>query len=201
MIIKIFVNPINYTIENLYQQDDNQYLMGVDKGAYHALKKGLNLDLVLGDFDSTTEEEYSFIQTHAKNIKTFKERKDETDSYLAIKEALLLNPKEIIVYGGMGGRLDHTYGNLLLLKQGDITFVTDKQKMYILSPGKYAIENPYQAISFFAIEDVKSLTLQNFSYELSDYDLVVDDPLCISNKGHGTVTFKDGLLLVIHSSD
>ena len=201
MIVKLFINPINYTLETLYKKDENEYLIGVDKGAYYALKKGLDLDLVLGDFDSTSEAEYAYIKKQAKQMKHFQERKDETDAYLAIKEALLLNPKEIIVYGGIGERLDHTYANILLLLQGDITFITDKQKMYILSPGSYKINNDYQAISFFALETTTKLTLKDFSYELTNHTLHVNDPLCISNKGSGTVSFKSGLLLVIQTSD
>ena len=51
------------------------------------------------------------------------------------------------------------------------------------------------------IEDVKQLTLQDFEYELSNYDLNIEDPLCVSNKGKGIISFTEGSLLVIHQKE
>ncbi|MFW6319470.1 MAG: thiamine diphosphokinase, partial [Bacillota bacterium] len=168
MIVKIFINPINYSIDTLYKKDDNEYLIGVDKGAYHALSSGLTLDYVIGDFDSIEQDELEYIKRHAKTIDKHPVKKDETDSFLAIREALKLNPEKIIVYGGIGNRLDHTYANIQLLKQGDIVFINDMTKMYVLSPGEHHIKNTYKYISFFALEDVKKLSLSNFEYPLTD---------------------------------
>jgi len=201
MRVKIFIGPINYAIDKLYEKEDNECLIAVDKGAYNALKKGLDLDLVLGDFDSVNEAEKAFIDEHAKKVETFKVRKDFTDSYLAIKEALKLDPDEVLVYGGMGGRLDHTYANILLLKLGPITFINETHVMYILDPGTYDIKNHHPYISFFALEDIKALSLKGFSFELDQYDLDIDDPLCVSNQGSGTVSFNEGLMLVIEARD
>lgn len=201
MIVKIFINPINYTLDTLYKKDDTEYLIGVDKGAFHALSYGLTLDRVIGDFDSIQKEEFDYIKRHAKTIDEHPIKKDETDSYLAIREALKLDPDEIIVYGGIGDRLDHTYANIQLLKQGDIVFVNDMTKMYVLSPGDYDINNTHKYISFFALEDVKKLSLTGFEYELNEYELDIDDPLAVSNKGQGKVSFEDGLLLVIHQNE
>ncbi len=201
MIVKIFINPINYTLERWYQKDEGEYLIGVDKGAYHALKNGLDLDLVLGDFDSVNEQEYAYIRKHAKKLDTFKARKDYTDSDLALQEAMKLNPQKVLVYGGVGRRLDHTYGNILFLQKGPIEFITDHQKMQALNPGTHQIDNPFDYISFFAIDDVKALSLKGFSFELENYDLSVGDPLCISNQGSGEVSFEEGCLLVIAAND
>ncbi len=201
MIVKIFINPINYTLKRWYKKEEDEYLIGVDKGAYHALKNGLDLDLVLGDFDSVSEEEYAYIKKHAKQLETFKERKDYTDSDLALQEALKKDPEKIVVYGGVGRRLDHTYGNILFLKRGPIEFVTDHQWMKVFKPGVHHIDNPFDYVSFFALETVKNLTLKGFSFELEGYYLTPDDPLCISNQGSGAVSFDEGLLLAIAADD
>ncbi|MFO7930083.1 MAG: thiamine diphosphokinase [Desulfosalsimonas sp.] len=188
-------------MDTLYKKDDTEYLIGVDKGAFHALSYGLTLDRVIGDFDSIKKDEFDYIKRHTKTIDEHPIKKDETDSYLAIREALKLDPDEIIVYGGIGDRLDHTYANIQLLKQGDIVFVNDMTKMYVLSPGEYTIINTHKYISFFALEDVKKLSLSGFEYTLNGYDLNTDDPLAVSNKGQGKVSFEDGLLLVIHQNE
>ena len=65
----------------------------------------------------------------------------------------------------------------------------------------YEIENEFKYISFFAIEDVSNLTLKGFKYELKDIQLSTEDPLCISNENEGRLSFKEGLLLVVHQNE
>lgn len=201
MIVKIFIGPMNYDIDRLYQKDEHEYIIGVEQGAIGAIKKGLKIDLALGDFDSVSEKDLTNIRKNALQTDTFKERKNHTDSYLAIKAALKLDPDEILVYGGMGGRVDHTYANILLLKHGNITLMNDTHRMYCLKPGNHIIHNQHEYISFFALTEVTGLKLIDFSYELTHYDLNSFDPLCISNQGSGKLSFDEGLLLVIESRD
>ena len=199
MVVKIFTNPVNYRLENCYKDESDSILIGVEQGAYYALRYGLDLDYVIGDFDSITETEKKYIDQTARLIKTHPQEKAETDLYLAIKAAIQLDPDEIIIYGGIGERLDHSYANILYLKLANITMTNDKQTMFMLDPGAYVIDNHRRYISFFAIEDIKSLTLSGFKYPLKNHDLNIDDTLCISNEGSGTLQFKTGLLLVIQS--
>lgn len=201
-MIKLFVAPINYSLETLYEPEEGEVLIGVDRAAYHALSNGIELDYAMGDFDSVNEEERAFIENHARHVERFKVRKDRTDSDIALSKALEIDPEEdIIIYGGIGSRLDHTYGNLLMLRRGNITMKTDHHMARVLVPGTYAIDNPHEYISFFAVEPVRSLTLRGFSFELDAYDLAITDPLCISNQGSGTVSFNQGRLLMIASDD
>ncbi|MFW5894636.1 MAG: thiamine diphosphokinase [Bacillota bacterium] len=201
-MIKLFVSPFNYSLDKLYQKEEGEILIGVDKAAYRVLKSGIPLDYALGDFDSVNAQEKKYIETHAKKVEHFPVRKDKTDSDLALSKALAIDPSaEIIMYGGLGSRLDHTYGNLLMLRRGRVTIRTDHHMARVLTPGSHSIENPHAYISFFAVEPVKSLTLKGFSYELEAYDLDPTDPLCISNQGSGEVTFEKGRLLVLASDD
>lgn len=197
MIIKIFTGPANYNIKKLYKQTDNEYIIGVDNGSIMLLNENIDMNMAIGDFDSITDSEKNRLKDNVSNIIEFKSEKDYTDTYLAVKEALKLNPDGIIIYGGLGKRIDHTYANIGLLKLGNITICNDTTSMYILDPGFYEIQNDYDYISFFAIEEVEGLNIKNFKYEMTDYLLEVDDPLCVSNSGSGSVSFKSGSLLVI----
>ncbi len=127
--------------------------------------------------------------------------KDYTDTYLAVEEAIDSGYDEIIIYGGIGGRLDHTFANINLLKLGNITIKTENEIVYILKPGKYNITNDMLYISFFALEDVVDLSLRQFEYQVDKLYLDTSNPLCISNRNEGEVEFKEGLLLVIHQNE
>lgn len=201
MKAKVFAAPFNYKLERHYREEEDELLIGVDRGALHALEHGLCLDVAVGDFDSVTEAELEHIKEKVPLVKVYAEAKAKTDTDIAIEEAFRQGAASVTVYGGIGRRLDHTYGNILFLRRGDVTFVTDDQLMRILTPGEHRIVHDYDYISFFAVEPVKGLDLEGFAYELKDYDLAVDDPLCISNAGQGVVRFRKGLLLMIAAND
>lgn len=201
MVVKIFTGPFNYDIEVLYTKEDNEYLIGVDRGAIIALEARIDIDLAIGDFDSVTAKQLQLLEKQTKKVEKFESEKDYTDTFLALKKAFELNPDEIVIYGGLGGRIDHSIANMNLLKLGRISLVDENTKMYMIDPGTYEIENEYKYISFFAIEDVFNLTLTGFKYEIDNTFLDVDNPLCISNEGSGRVLFKEGLILVIHQNE
>lgn len=201
MIVKIYTGPLNYTLSNLYNKQDNEYNIGVDQGCKFLLENDIHINLALGDFDSLDNELYNLIKENAEKLHKLNVIKNHTDTYIAVKEALLLEPEEIIIYGGLGKRIDHTIANINLLKLGNITMVNDETIMYLIEPGKHIIKNKHKYISFFSIEDIKNLSLDGFKYPLNNIELDIDDPLCISNEGEGVVTFTEGLLLVIHQSE
>lgn len=201
MIIKIFTGPLNYDVKSLYEKEEKEYIIGVDQACKYLLDNNIKIDLALGDFDSLEEGYLDKIKSSSRTTKIYDSVKDYTDTFLAINEALSIPHSEIIVYGGLGKRFDHSYANLNLLKLGNITLQNNDTKMYVLNPGSYYIENKFKYVSFFGIEDVFNLTLQGFKYDVFNKTLEVDDPICISNEGSGAVSFSAGLLLVIEQKD
>lgn len=197
----IVTGPYDKELLDVIKILDNDYVIGADSGALMLAESNIDFDLALGDFDSVTENELKNITKHAKQIKEYNMDKDYTDTYIAVKEALSLHSDEIIIYGGLGKRLDHTYANINLLKLGNICIVNRHTKTYVLNPGTYEIENKHKYISFFALEDVKELDLVGFQFSVTNYFLSTDNPLCISNELEGIVRFKEGLLLVIHQNE
>ena len=200
MIIKIFTGPNNYDLSSLYSKEKNEFIIGVDIGAYLLALDNIKIDLAIGDFDSVDSVEFELIKKHSNEIKKYDEKKDYTDTYLAIQVALSMEYDEIVIYGGTGGRFDHEFANMNILKLGKISIVSNDIMMYMLDPGSYEIENKFRYISFFAIEDIKDLTLKGFKYEISNIDLSTENPLCISNELQGSLNFKKGLLLVVHQN-
>jgi thiamine pyrophosphokinase len=201
MIIKIFTGPLNYTIEKIYKENRGEFIIGVDMACSLLMDKNIPIDLAIGDFDSLREGSMKDVIEYSDKTLIYPTQKDETDTFLAVKEALAMKHTEIRIYGGIGQRFDHSFANLSLLRMGNIMISNDCVSMYLLEPGSYEIESKRKFISFFALEDIKELDLIGFKYQQRQYDLDRDDPLCVSNEGSGIVSFTKGLMLVIEQDE
>ena len=96
-----------------------------DGGMKHTRALRLTPDYILGDFDSCQKEDLEYYQKKGVPIKTFPTKKDETDMELGLDFAIELGAKDIILFGGIGSRFDHTLSNahllLRLVKKGVMT--------------------------------------------------------------------------------
>lgn len=196
-----------------FQQEDNVWV-GVDRGVYTLLSKGITPYMAFGDFDSVTAEELKKIEKHVRVLKKYKPEKDETDMELALNWALGEQPEKIRMFGATGGRLDHFFANVqLLLKPAiinielNLEIIDKKNHIYIKTPGSYEmkINKDRKYISFIPMSPfVKGLTLEGFKYPLKDYQIPWGSTLCISNElisDYGTFSFSEGILMVIRSQD
>jgi thiamine pyrophosphokinase len=90
-------------------------VIAADSGVDHALSLGLDVSIAIGDFDSVSAEGLDAVEAAGARIIRHPAAKDHTDLELALEEALLLEPRAIVVVGGHGGRMDHFLANALLL--------------------------------------------------------------------------------------
>jgi len=96
---------------------DADFVICADGGAKWATEENIKVDTIIGDFDSASKDLIKlFRDTNTQIIKAPTE-KDETDGVLAIDYALLRGATYVTILGATGGRLDHQYGNLMLLKR------------------------------------------------------------------------------------
>lgn len=102
--------PGNYARVRAAIRDDDTIICA-DYGYAHAKKMGLLPHVVLGDFDS-----YSHAKIECDNVKVYPPVKNYTDSEIAVNYACEHGADEILLLAATGGRLDHTLGNLYLLK-------------------------------------------------------------------------------------
>ena len=98
-----------YRVRASIRQGD--MLICADSGYRHAKIMGLRPDIVLGDFDS-----YEKAVVDCDHVLTYPAKKDYTDSEIAARYALEHGCDDILLLGATGGRLDHTLGNIYLLK-------------------------------------------------------------------------------------
>jgi len=114
--IVIFANgdlPDLNKARDLLLADD--FIICADGGTRHALALGLTPNLVIGDMDSIQNDQWQRLQTLGVAVELFPRDKNETDLELAINRAIELEPREIVIVAGLGGRLDQTIGNIALL--------------------------------------------------------------------------------------
>jgi len=170
-------------------------VIAADGGFDYLLNIGLRADYVLGDFDSVLSYDLP------SDSMRYPKEKDDTDMMLAIKLGLEKGYREFIIYGGLGGRLDHTLGNIQILtylsrnnasgtlygKDYALRVVTDGT----ISFGKDLPENILgNIISIFSLSDVSvNVTIQGLKYELEDVNLTNSVPLGISNEFTGKKAF------------
>ncbi len=197
-LIKVFAGPNNYHLENVYKKEAGEFIVGVDSALAILLEGHVDIDLAVGDFDSLPKELLERVKRMSHQTIVLETRKDMTDLAYALDYLYNnMDYEKIVIYGGLGGRIDHTIANLNLLKRFDLHFKDDQNDVYTLKKGRHTIVNHREYISFYALEDVYDLSIKGFSYELVGYYLSTSDSLCVSNSGSGEVFFSKGRLLVV----
>ncbi|MGP4072606.1 thiamine diphosphokinase [Piscibacillus sp. B03] len=199
-------------IPDLNQYTDINYWIGVDEGSKILYDSGIQANLVMGDFDSLDEDLVEHIKACAQSNKEFSSIKDETDLELAFIEAINLSPEQVLVFGATGGRLDHAWMNVQLMKMFadhniDAWLINNQNEMTLKLPGTYSImkDSSFPFVSFLPFSSkVTNLNLSGFRYPLVDTTIVQGSSLTISNEWSekkGTYFFTSGILLVIKSRD
>jgi len=100
-------------VKNLLCPDD--YIIAVNGGTHHALSIGAVLHVIIGDLDSLPPTEKALVEATGVEIIKFSPRKDETDLELALRHAVAKGATEIVILAALGGRLDQSFANVLLL--------------------------------------------------------------------------------------
>ena len=211
MNILIFTGYIP-NIKNIkINPEEYSFIIAADKGYKYAFQLGISPDLIIGDFDTATSP--ALIEKQSKLI-ILPTEKDMTDTEAALDIAATKQPSSITILGGLGGRFDHTMGNISLLSKYDlpIKIKDEKNSVTMLRPGRYFVaKDEYQYISLVPFTpSVSGLSISGVKYTLENADLTHDNTLGISNEITGTssmasptceVSFKTGKLLVCQSND
>jgi len=163
----------------IYKNQPNDYLIGVDGGAISIIDRNLQLDLAIGDFDSTNQLE--LIKQKALKILVYPIEKNETDLELAIMNS---PTNDIYIYDNIGGRLDHEILSVNLLykyQDKNITILNETNKIVYLKKGKYNIAMEHYNHFSFIIPNKAIVSTNNTLYNLNNQQLSNMDTYCTSN--------------------
>ncbi|MDO5695405.1 MAG: thiamine diphosphokinase [Eubacteriales bacterium] len=182
-------------------------LMAVDSGLDKLQEAALVPDILIGDMDSTREN--TELLPEDVRILRFEPEKDDTDTALAIGQAIEEGADEITVLGATGGRLDHFLGNIealrIALDAGVPCVMMDRCNRIRLIDMPCLIPKRSRYISLLPYTDtVRNVRLRGFKYSLDCEDLHRGKTVGISNEivAHkGYIAFTSGILTLIESDD
>lgn len=183
----------------LYINRKNSLVIAAD-GGLEKLGKEIP-DIIVGDFDSL-----GFIP-NGENVITLPIKKDITDMQYAVTLGIEKGCNMFVLYGGTGGRPDHTFANYALL----CSLAQKGLKGYLVGDG-YIVTAVYNStvklpdkrrgtVSVFSAENLsKGVTIKGLEYTLDNAQLDFINPLGVSNSFVGQdseITVKDGTLLIM----
>lgn len=189
------------------------YWIGADSGAIRLLEKGITPDFIIGDLDSIQNAEREKWQTQLMQAVQVSPEKDETDTYLALERAVEMLPKQIVLVGVTGGRLDHYQAVLHDMLRFQLQFpsiqfeLLDRDnRILFLQPGVTEVEkNEYTYCSFFSWQgDVLNVSLTGFKYPVQNDLISKTSARFTSNEiveQVGSISFSSGICLCIQSRE
>ena len=190
----------------------NNIYIAADSGIKTAEKLNIKPDVLIGDFDS-----FNLLNLKYDDIKIIKypAEKNDSDLMLAIKYALDLNYKNIIIIGGLDGRIDHTLANIFYLKyiknHGGSGYITNGyNKISYLENSCVKIYKNYKYVSVIPVSpEIRGVTLKGFKYLIDNAAVRFEEPYTICNEilaglngsDYGEILISDGEALICECDD
>jgi len=173
-----------------------------------AMSYGWYPDVLVGDMDSVASNILAELESSDCAVVRHSPRKDETDLELALTEAVERGATEMIVLGAIGGRVDHTISNVMLLS---MPVLIGRRVMILNGDTEIAlIRNvgrvrgcPGDTVSLIPIcGDARGVTTEGLEWQLSEGTLAFGYARGVSNvliAPMASISVRGGLLLVTHA--
>lgn len=179
----------------------DSFIIAADAGYTRCLGLGLTPDLAIGDFDSLCK------VPDLSNTVRLPVEKDVTDMEAAVKQGISRGCKVFHLYGGMGGRPDHTLANYTILTK----LSQEKREVFLYGEGYVvtAVTNGTltltggrgETVSVFSwTERSEGVTLRGLKYPLENATLTNTFALGVSNSfadDTAVISVRNGTLLVM----
>lgn len=176
---------------------EGDFVIAADGGTRYLNSLGIKPDLIIGDFDSSDKPDTG-------DVIKLPVEKDDTDSVFAVRYCLEHGFREIHIYGGTGGRLDHTIANIQTLsyiaEHSARGFLYSPEMVMTVIRDELTIE-PTGIFSVFSLDGIShGVSIIGGFYEMADGKISSSFPIGVSNHSIGkpvTVTVGQGSLLVM----
>lgn len=206
------------SFEPLTRTQPEDLLIAADGGCRTLEELGLTPEVIVGDFDSL-----GYVP-QGKNVQRWPVMKDDTDMMLALRLGLQRGYRTFYLYGGCGGRLDHTLANLqalaFLAQQGAVGFLFETSQTLTVLENGTALFDAFLAeqadsglLSVFAQGGpAQGVYLKGLLYPMENGTLSPSFPLGVSNhfteqpaeirveKGRLLLAWDTAMLPTLHQS-
>ena len=182
-------------------------VIAADSGYDHALRVGLDVDLLIGDLDSITDEGLDHARTAGVQIIEHPADKDHTDLELALDHAVASGASQISVHGGEAGSLGHLLGVALELTDRrwadvDVRWHSDGATACVARAHRTVALEPAvgSVVSLIPVGDVTGVQTSGLQWSLDGDDLLAGTSRGMRNRAtHPSVevSVTGGALLVI----
>ncbi len=191
---------LDYNKTKRYLSSEDFYIF-CDCGLRHSVGLGAKPNLIVGDFDSS--------ENPCLDVETIvlPREKDDTDTVFAVKEALKRGFEEFLILGVIGQRLDHTLGNVSILKMlfdlgKSAVIVDDYCEMQIVGKETQYIPHSFPYFSLINIfGKATGVYIKNAKYPLENAEITCDYQYGVSNEvlqeETAEVYVESGCLLLI----
>lgn len=204
----IYTGGTVYTdlLEERPNEDD--LIIAADSGFRTTQTLGLSPRALLGDFDSLGEPRD--LPDGCELIRVPAE-KNSTDTQLAVDYAIEHGARELVIVGGLEGRLDHTLSTVAILellcaKRIHAILTNGKSRVRFVRDGGVILgRSPYRYFSLIAADaTVKGVTVEGGKYPLKNARLSRTNQYAVSNEITGNcalIEVRRGGLWIVESMD
>ncbi|MEA3377730.1 MAG: thiamine diphosphokinase [Chloroflexota bacterium] len=193
-----------WRVRQLLRPDD--LIIAVDGGTRHVWEAGADPQLVVGDLDSLTLDERGRLESAGVEIASFSPRKDQTDLELAVRRAVAEGVSSILIVAALGGCLDQTLANVLLLtlpelRGVDVRIVEGRQEAFLIRDEALIEGERGDTVSLIPLAgEATGITSSGLEWPLCDDELRLGATRGVSNVLTGeraSVCVRQGLLLCV----
>ncbi|MEE0945513.1 MAG: thiamine diphosphokinase [Acutalibacteraceae bacterium] len=181
---------------------ENSLIISADGGYEYLKKNNITPHIILGDFDSL-----GYVPK-GENVIVYPAVKDSTDMALAVEKGIKLGCETFVLYGGMGGRIDHTLANIqllsLLAEKGKKGYLVDTENV-VTAICNSQITFSKEYIGFISVfshsNKSEGVSIKGLKYELNDQTLLNNVALGVSNEFIGKesiISVKNGTLIITY---
>jgi thiamine pyrophosphokinase len=183
---------------------DAAFIVAADSGLHHAVTLQLTPDMIVGDFDSVSQEVLEQFPNVPK--KSYSRHKDLLDLEIALSVVLEHGASDIAILGAVGSRFDQSLAALFIAarfkREGVHMSLHGQQDIYfLLGLETLRLAVPVgQRFSLLSLDDVTSVSLQNAAYPLHEFALEYGVGLGVSNEVKAsplTVNVHEGLVVLV----
>ncbi|HJU80176.1 MAG TPA: thiamine diphosphokinase [Acidimicrobiia bacterium] len=176
-------------------------VIAADSGYHLAPFLGVDVDLVIGDFDSIDPE----LDLSRSEVVRHPPDKDHSDLELAFAAAAGRNATEVVVVGGGGGRLDHLLANAAVIASHDratVTWLTGKESLHVVTGTRTITGLAGDLVTLLALGgEAGGVTTSGLRYPLDRETIPFGSARGLSNvmlATEATVSVDSGVVIAIH---